>query len=74
MMLETRQKSTVRMKVVSLIHHMLQFFGPIFFYTKHMTRTQSAWLSKICGAPTHIWNQTGVEFDPIFVISRLPLG
>ena len=41
-MLETRQKSTVRMKVVSLIHHMLQFFGPFFFYTTHMTRTQSA--------------------------------
>ena len=65
-MLETRQKSTVRMKVVSLIHHMVQFFGPIFSYTKHMTRTQSA--------PTHIWNQIGVEFDPIFFISRLPLG
>ena len=30
-MLETRQKSTVRMKVVSLIHHMLQFFHPVFF-------------------------------------------
>ena len=29
-MLETRQESTAPMKVISLIHHMLQFFDPVF--------------------------------------------